>query len=232
MQAIEDIWEQGSNQTGQDTSFGSEAILKSIAEGSRGITATWLKPLWFGLVVAVMASLMLIYNTFFYWKNLPLMIALLMLVIISIGVIIYLWTQIRLLKSLDHADLNLRDLLVYKIKYLNTRYSWALHCISLSIVLATFTINLSMENSDGVFELRKILLLSVFYLFAYLFTFGLNKLSLRVVDMQLKNALFNLEEQTIRGLDEELKKHRRVTRIIATCLIILVLVGITFMLLS
>ena len=133
---------------------------------------------------------------------------------------------------MDQLDLNLRDLLIFKIKYLNTRYNRALHCVSLSIVLATFTINLGIENSDGVFELQKILILSAFYLFAYLFTFGLIKLSLSVVDKQLINALFNLEEQTLRGLDGELKKHRRISRIIAVVLIILILSGIALLLLT
>ena len=58
------------------------------------------------------------------------------------------------------------------------------------------------------------------------------KLSLRVVDKQLKNALFNLEEQTLRSLDGELKKNRRITRIITAGLFIIMLIGIAFMLLS
>lgn len=232
MKTIEDIWEQGNEKIDQDNYIESDLILKSITEGSRGITASLLKPLRFGVIITSMAVLMFIYNAFFYWTNTLLMINILLLLLVSVAVIIFLWSQIRLVRGMDRTEMNLQDLLIYKIKYLNSRYNWVLHCVSLSIVLATFTINLSIENGDGIFELRKILILSAFYIFAYLVTFGLMKLSLRVVDKQLKNALYNLEEQTLRGLDGELKKHQRVTRIIAAALFIIMLMGIAFMLFS
>jgi len=182
-------------------------------------------------VIAAVAAVMFIYNCFFYWPNLPLMITILMLLLVSGGLIVFLLSQIRHIKRMDQSELNLRELLIYKIKYLNTRYSWALHCVSLSVILATFTINLSMENSDGIIEIQKILILSAFYLFAYLLGFGLLKLSFSVIDKQLKNALFNLEEQTLRSLDGELKKHRRISRIILAVLIILSLLGIVVLIL-
>ena len=232
MNTIEEIWKQGNEKIDQDNYIESDLILKSITESSRGITAGLSKPLRFGVVIASMAVLMFIYNAFFYWTNTLLMISILLLLLVSVAVIIFLWSQIRLLRGMDRTELNLHDLLIYKIKYLNTRYNWSLHCVSLSMALATFTINLSIESGDGIFELRKILILSAFYIFAYLFTFGLMKLSLRVVEKQLKNALFNLEEQTLRSLDGALKKHQRVTRIIAAGLFIIMLIGIAFMLFS
>jgi len=232
MKAIEDIWKKGNEQVGQDDSYTPEAILKSIAEASGSITAGLLKPLRFGIAVAVMALLMFGYNAFFYSMNLPLMISILVFVFVSMAIIIYLWDQIKSIRDLDQTDMNLHELLTFKIRYLNTPYNRALHCISLAIVLATFTINLTIENTDGIFELRKILILSAFYLPAYLFTYGLIKLSINVINKQLKNALFNLEEQTLISLDLEFRKQRRVNRIIVVCLIVLTLAGLAFMLFS
>jgi len=179
-----------------------------------------------------MALLMFGYNAFFYSMNLPLMISILVFVFVSMAIIIYLWDQIKSIRDLDQTDMNLHELLTFKIRYLNTPYNRALHCISLAIVLATFTINLTIENTDGIFELRKILILSAFYLPAYLFTYGLIKLSINVINKQLKNALFNLEEQTLISLDLEFRKQRRVNRIIVVCLIVLTLAGLAFMLFS
>jgi len=232
MKQIEEIWELGQEQIKQDRSLDSAAILLAITEGSKGITASLQKPLWFGIVIASLAVVMFIYNCFFYWANLPIMITILMLLLVSAALIVFLLSQIRHIKRMDQWELNLRDILIYKIKYLNTRYSWALHCVSLSVILTTFTINLSMENSDGIIEIHKIFILSAYYLFVYLLGFGLMKLSLNVVNKQLKNALFNLEEQTLRGLDGELRKHRRITRIITAVLIIFLLTGVVFMLFS
>lgn len=230
MKEIDEIWTGADKQIEGDVSFSPEAILESINEGSRSITTGLLKPLRFGIMVATMAACMFVYNAFFYGGNLPLMLAILLLLALTVVLILYLWSQVRQLRRMDLLDLNLHDLLIHKISYLNSRYNWAMHGVSLSIVLATFTINLTIENPDGIFEMRKILILSVFYLFAYLFTYGLIKLSLRVVDKQLKNALFNLEEQTLRDLDGELRKHRRLNRVIAIGFLVLVLTGIAFML--
>lgn len=232
MREINEIWEGSSKQIEQDSSFSSEAILKSISVGSSSITAGLLKPLRFGFVLATMAAIMFVYNAFLYGRNLPLMITILILIAISLGIILFLWFQIRLVRGMDQLDLNLHELLIHKIRYLSKSYNWAMHSVSFSIVLATFAINLTIENSDGIFELRKILILSAFYLFAYLFTYGLLTLSLRMVGKQLKNALFNLEEQTLRGLDGELRRHRQVNRIIALGLAVLALSGIALMLLS
>ena len=230
MKELDEIWEGAKIQIERDGSFSPEAIRHSINEGSRSITASLLKPLRFGIVVATMAAIMFVFNAFYYGTNLPLMLAILLLLPLSVALILFLWSQFRRLRRMDLLGLNLHELLIKKISYLNSRYNWAMHGVSLSIVLATFTINLTIENPDGIFEMRKILILSVFYLFAYLFTYGLIKLSLRVVDKQLKNALFNLEEQTLRDLDGELRKHRRLSRMIAIGFLILVLTGIALML--
>jgi len=231
MNEIEEIWDRGKEQTGQDSSMESSAILRSISEGSKGIAAGLLKPLRFGIVIAVLAFIMFIYNCFFYSANLPVMIAILLLLVVSAAIIVFLLSQIKVVRGMHQMDMDLRALLIFKIKYLNTRYNWAVHCISLSVVLATFTINLSMENNDGIIELHKILILSAFYFFAYLLGFRLLKLSLSVIDKQLKNALYNLEEQSLRSLDGELKKHRRISRIILSILIIFSLLGILVLIL-
>lgn len=131
---------------------------------------------------------------------------------------------------MDTLDVPLHKILVYKIKYLNSRYNIALHLISLSIVLATFTINLSIERNDGIFELHKILILSVFYLAVYLVIFSLSKLTVKVYDKQLKNALVNLEENTLRTLDEEMSKHKRAERMILAIAAILILTGLAALL--
>jgi len=229
---IEEIWEKANVQIEGDRSFDSEAMIKSISEGSKSITAALKKPLWLGIGFLVLSNLALCWNLFFYKGNLPVLTAVLVLLFISGFVIVSLFWHIRQLKGMDQSDMNLRDLLVSKIKYLNTRFNRAIHYVSFSIVLATFTINLSMENSDGIFEARKVLILSAFYLFVWIFTYALTKLSFRTVDRQLKNSLCNLEEQILRSMDSELKKHRKLMRFTAAILILICLAGIILLLMT
>ena len=230
MDRIEEIWDKGNEQIAQDDSFGSEAILKSISESSIGITAKMLRSICLGIVMALIASFILLYNIFPYAGNPSIVILIIACLIVSAAVLRYLFLQIGTVKRMERHGLNLREVLVNKIKYLNTRFNVALHCISLSIVLTTFTINLTIESSDGIFELRKILILSVFYLFAYVGILGLSKLSHNVYDKQLRNALQNLDESTYRSLDHVMKRHRRLGRIILIVAAVFCLSGIAALL--
>ncbi len=230
MDRIEEIWDKGNDQIAQDDSFGSDAILKFISESSIGITSKMLKAMWLGTILAFTASLMLIYNLFSYMGNPSIVILIIVSLIASASIFTYLLFQLGIVKGMDRFSLNLREVLVYKIKYLNTRFNIALHCISLSIVLVTFNINLTIESGDGIFELRKILILTAFYLFAYVVILSLSMLTNKVYDKQLKNALLNLEENTLRSLDEEMKKHKRVGRIILIIVAICFVSGIAALL--
>jgi len=230
MDEIEEIWQKGNEQIARDKSFDSDAVRKSISESSTGILSGMSKTLWLGVCIALLAGIMFIINIFFYTGNLAILIPIIILLIISVLLITFLLIQIGVIRRMDTLELNLHNLLVYKIKYLNTRFNLALHCVSLSIVLATFTINLTMESNDGIFELRKILILSAFYLFVYIMTFILSKLTHRVYDRQLRNALSNLEENTLKNIDKVLKRHKMTGRIIAVVMAILVLSGVAALL--
>lgn len=226
MDNIEEIWNKGNEHPGQDEFLSADAILKTITRSSIGISSKMLKSIYLGIVLAFGAFGMLLYNILPYGGNPSVFILIAAGLMITAAVIAYLFLQIGLIRRMDRNEMNLRDVLVKKIKYLNTRFIFALHCISLSIVLATFTINLTMERSDGVFEVRKILLLSVFYLFAYAVSFTLSKIVHSAYDKQLRNALMNLEEHSYRSLDEGMKRHKRNRRIVLIVVSILLLSGI------
>jgi len=230
MDRIEEIWNKGNEQIAYDDSFGSKEILRSTRESSIGITSKLLKPVWLGIAMAFTAFSVLCYNLFFYLGNPSMVMLIICTLILSAFVFTYLLLQIRAIKRMERSGADLREVLVNKIKYLGSKYNIALHCISLSIVLVTFTINLTIENSDGIFELRKILILSAFYLFVYIVMFGLSKITYNVYDKQLKNALRNLEENTLRTLDEEMKKHKRNGRIILIIVAVFLLSGIAALL--
>ena len=133
---------------------------------------------------------------------------------------------------MDTKEFNLHKLLLYKIKYFNTRFQLVQHTVALSIVFATFGINLTMENNDGVFELDKILILSVFYIFIYFITIFLYKFTFNVYLKQLRNALSNLEENTLKSLDKELRKHKRIRKLIGFIIVIIFLTGMFFLLIK
>lgn len=230
MDRIEDIWDQGNEQVARDDSFDSVAILKSISASSIGITAKLLKPIYLGVAMALIASCMLIFNLTFYMANPAIIILIVVCLIVSASILSYLILQIGILKRIDTIGASLRQVLVEKIKYLNTKYNMALHCISMSIVLVTFNINLVIESSDGIFEWRKILILSAFYLFSYVVFLSLSRLTHKLYNKQLKNALLNLEENALRSLDDEMQKHKRTGRIILMIVGLCLLVGIAALL--
>jgi hypothetical protein len=226
MGSIEEIWDKGNSQLDQDDTPGREAILKSINNNSTGISSKMQKSMWMGVLLAGLAFGALSYNIFPYQQNTSMLILIAACMIISAMLVTYLLLQVGAMRSMDKNSMNLRELLVKKVRYLNTRFIYALHGISLSIVLATFSLNLTMESNDGIFELRKILMLSAFYFFAYAVAYGLSKVSHRVYDKQLRNALMNLEENSYRSLHEVMKKHKRNWRVILIIISVILLSGI------
>lgn len=231
MDSIEKIWDRGNDSIAKDDSISSDSILKSISESSVGITASLLKTIWFGVVMACIAIIMFILNLFFYMANPPMLIPIIACLIVSVLVLIFFLLQIGALKRMDSADLDLHKVLVFKISYLSTKFSTALHLISLSIVLVTFAINLTMEGNDATFGVNRVHILLVFYLISYLFTFSIFSLTHKVYDKQLKTALLNLEDSSLRSLDKELKQHKRRQRIILIIVALLFLSGIVVFLL-
>jgi len=223
MDNIEHIWDQGNEQIARDDSFNSDAVLKSISENSIGITSKLLKPVYLGIILAFGAACMFIFNLIAYLGNPALVVLISVCLLLSASILTYLLLQIGIIQRIDKDDLSLHTVLVQKIKYLNTKYNIAVHGISMSIVLVTFNINLIIESSDGIFEWRKILILSAFYLFSYIVVLGLSRVTNKAYDKQLKNALLNLEENALRSLDEEMKKHKRTGRIL------LLIIGICFL---
>ena len=226
MDRIEEIWDKGNEQISKDKTVSNDFIIKSISETSISISSKLPKIIWFGIVLSVVATAMLIYNISFYLNNTYILSAIIVLLIIIVFISGYLFIQLGVIKNMDLKSLDLRSLLVNKVKYLNTQFQTALHCVSLTVVFTTFTINLTMENGDGIFEIRKILLLSIFYLFTYIISFYLYKIMYSVYLDQLENALFNLEENTFKSFDNELKKHKRKRKIIGIIIIALLLAGI------
>jgi len=230
MDNIEEIWNKGNEEISKDKTFSPDFIKKSISDNSISISSKLLKTIRMGIVIASISVTMFVYNMFFYLKNPGISITIIGGVILSILIIIYLITQAGIVKKTDARSIDLHSLLAYKIKYFRTRFQIVLHCLSLSIVLVTFTLNLTMENTDGVFEIRKILILSVYYVFAYLVTLFLSKVIHSVYLKQLKNALFNLEENTLDSIEEEMLKYKKIRRIILIMVSIALIMGVIFLL--
>jgi len=230
MNNIEDIWAKGNEQDSKNDKFNEAFVRKSISETSIGITSKLSKVVWFGIIASILSILGFIYNSSFYLGNTPILILIIVLFVASLVLLAFLLTQSRVITKMDAKELDLRNMLIYKIKYFNARLPLIQHSIALSIVFVTFAINLTMESSDGVFELRKILILCVFYLFSYFVVIFLFKLSYRVYLTQLNDALMNLEENTFKSFDEELKKHKRIMKVIGLIILGVFLIGIVFLL--
>lgn len=231
MDKIEEIWNKGNDQIEKDTSFGSEAILKSISKNSIGISSKILKSVRFCIVLAFLTLGALLYNIFPYRENSVIEILITLCLTVSASVITFLFLQIGVIKKLDEHGMSLREVLIKKIKYLSTKYTYVLHSISLIIVLATFTINLTMEGNDGVFETHKILLLSVFYVVAYVVTYSLVKVAHIAYNKQLRSALMNLNEKSKYDLDELIARHKKNGRVLLLIIAFFLLSGIAALLL-
>ena len=230
MNSIEDIWDRGNEQISNDDTVSGDYIVKSISESSKSISSKLLKIIWFGIVSSLLGAAMLGYNLFFYLNNNAILSLIIGLFVVSFSIIWYLIVQYKIIKRIDVRCPDLKELLVYKLKYLNTKFQIALHCIAFSIVVATFTINLTIENSDGIFEFRKILILSLFYIFVYVSNLFIYKTIHKVYIKQLENALFNLEKKSLKSFSKELKKQKRMNRIIGIIALIILLIGVVFLL--
>jgi hypothetical protein len=232
MNSIEEIWEKGNQEISLDKSLDEAFIRDSISKTSISITSKLPKSIWFGVAASLVSSLELIYNISFYSNNSSILATICLLLVLSILMTVFMLVQLRVIKNMDNKEYNLHKLLQYKIKYFNTRLKITRYTVALSIVFVTFGINLTMENSDGIFELNKILMLSIFYVFAYLIMVYLQKFTHDIYLKQLRNALYNLKENTLISLDNELKKHRRIVKLIGIIIGIIFIAGIFLLLLN
>lgn len=230
MDLIENIWEKGHEQISEDGILDRAFILKSISESSISISAKLQKIIWFGLALSVLASIAFVYNFFFYYSNTPVAVLIVLIFVLCVLIFAFLLKQKSLLITMDAEGFDLQQLLMFKIKYFNTHFQWVLRGVAMIVVLASFTINLSMENSDGVFEIHKILILSTFYFFMYLGLVFLYRMLFRVNLKQLKNALENLVESEFKSFDKELNKSKRLQRIIGVFAVIIFIFGLVAML--
>ncbi|MBT3210131.1 MAG: hypothetical protein HN704_07370 [Bacteroidetes bacterium] len=232
MDSIEKIWEKGNKKISEDNTYDDVFIRESISKTSISITSKLPTIVWFGIAASLISALVLIYNIFFYLNNTPILAAVIFHIVVALSIFIFLIIQLRVINKMDTRGFDLHKLLLYKIKYFNTKLKLIQHSVALSIVLATFGLNLTMENNDGIFELNKILMLSVFYIFSYLVIIFINKFTHNVYLKQLRNALFNLEENTLISLDKELKKHNRIGKLIGFVIAIIFLIGLIFLLVN
>ncbi len=232
MDNIEEIWEKGNEKNSSDKTFDEVFIRNSISKTSISITSKLPKLIWFGIVASLSSSLLFIYNIFFYINNLPILITIAFLLIFSLSVFVFMLAQLRVIKNMDTQEYDLHKLLQIKIKYFNTRLKLARHSVALSIVFTTFGLNLTMENNDGIFELNKILILSAFYISTYFIMIFIQKFTHDVYLKQLRNALYNLKENTLISLDDELSKHKRIGKFIGIIIAIIFLIGIVFLLIN
>ena len=232
MDNIEEIWEKGNEKISSDKTFDEVFIRNSISKTSISITSKLPKLIWFGIVASLSSALLFIYNIFFYINNLPILITIAFLLIFSLSVFIFMLAQLRVIKNMDTQEYDLHKLLQIKIKYFNTRLKLARHSVALSIVFTTFGLNLTMENNDGIFELNKILMLSAFYISTYFIMIFIQKFTHDVYLKQLRNALYNLKENTLISLDDELSKHKRIGKFIVIIIAIIFLIGIVFLLIN
>ncbi len=229
MNSIEEIWEKGNEKFSIDKTYGEEFIRNSISKASISITSKLPQLVWFGVVASLCSALIFIYNISFYLSNPLILTTIICLLILSLSVLIFMLVQLRVIKNMNTKEFDLHKLLHYKIKYFNTRLRIARHSVALSIVFATFGVNLTMENNDGIFELNKILMLSMFYAFTYFIMIFLQKFAHDAYLKQLRNALSNLKENTLVSLDKELNKHKQIGKLIGIIIAIVFLIGMVFL---
>ncbi len=232
MDNIEEIWTKGNEKNSIDKTYDEAFIRNSISKTSISITSKLPKLVWFGVIASLSSALVLIYNVFFYLNNLPILITIVFILIFTLLIFIFMLAQLRVIKNMDAREFDLHKLLQFKIKYFNTRLKLARHFVALSIIFATFGLNLTMENNDGIFESNKILMLSIFYIFTYFIMILLQKFTHDVYLKLLRNALYNLKENTLMSLDDELSKYKRIGRLIGIVIAIIFIIGMVFLLIN
>lgn len=229
MENIEDIWTKGNTEASDEDTFDSAFIIQSISETSIGISQQLKRIIMPGMILSLIAIPPLVYNLFFYLKNMPMICAIAVLIAICISIFLYLHQQKRKVNGMDLLDLDLKSLLIYKIGYLEKGFHLVKHCVATVIVIMTFVINVTIENSDGIFELRKIAILTAFYLFVYIIMILLFRLTESVYVKQLRSALLDLEEETYNRFDSKLSRYKKIRGIIAIVMALIFVTGVIFL---
>jgi len=228
LENLKNTWNKSKQKIAADKSLNPDFIKKAISNKSISITAALLKSIIAGIVFLSLDIIVFIYNIYFYAENMPVLISIIAILIISFLLVINMIVQYKKLKQIDSQILNLRDILFEKIGYFNKSFSRVIQSMALATAFLPFSVNLTMENSNGEFNISKIYLLLGFYILIYIVSLTLYRLTHSIYLKQLKNALKNLEENIFNEIEAEIRKSRKFSRIIGLCLLVITIVGIIF----
>jgi len=223
---IKDTWQKADQQMSKDQSLTPEVIQNSISKESISITSKLLSIITIGIVFLFGDSLGFIYNAYCYRNNTLMFIIIISSILISFGSIRFLFFQIKKLKAVESGDMNLKDTLTSKINFYNKSFNWVLHINSLSVAFIPFVVNLSQESIDGQFDYKYPYILFCFYILTYCIMLFFSKISNSIYLKQLKNALKNLEQRTLDGIETELRKNRIIGITILVLTLILLISGV------
>jgi len=185
-----------------------------------------LKSIIAGIVFLSLDIIVFIYNIYFYAENMPVLISIITITIISFLLLINMIVQYKKLKQIDSQILNLREILFEKIRYFNKSFSGVIQSMALATAFLPFSVNLTMENVNGEFNISEIYLLIGFYILIYIVSLTLYRLTHSIYLKQLVNALKNFEENIFDEMEEEMQRSKRMNKIITVFLVAITVVGI------
>ena len=227
MKKIEDIWKEGHREGFADeVPLSDEMIEEAISGSSKSIGQKMIITTCTTAVFTVMSLCGLALNIYPYRENIAIILSISMLMLASLILFLYLMEQIKNIQKLSIMNIDLYSIVENKLSVFNHQFQRVIHIFAFSLVSATFSINLTIENDDGIFEIRKILILSVFYLFCYCGSVILLKNIHRIDRIQLENALRDLDEKKLTSLTRELKRDKNKKRWILLGISLLVMAGI------
>jgi len=215
-------WDEGNKKL-----FSGEKISKTMIE-------QYLKPriiktsalFTFNLVVyclvQVASIILLSVNIIGYKSNPTMLSAIIPMLILSIGFLIFGYFSFLKLRDIRNYNENLMHLLSEKLRFIRTYYETWMVIISFSTLIMIFGLTTMVDNQDGFYRINNPRLYLIISLAVLVFIYGTQKLSGILSTRALKTYLSDLQQSFLDG-SQQMEQQRRKFHWLVVVLVILFL---------
>ena len=121
---------------------------------------------------------------------------------------------------------NLSESIKSKLKLFEKKIPLILHIIGLNTAVIGYTVGLWMGNFDKQLSTQKILIFTTAYIFFYLISYFIMKITHQQVYYQLMRADYNLEDKSTDGIDKQIRKSKLINRIVLRFVVLTLILGV------
>lgn len=220
-------WEEGNKKLFSGTKISKPMIEQYLKPKISKTSAIFTYNLIFYCFMQIVIIGMLIIDIIGYKTNTTMLSALIPMLIVTIGFLVFGYFSLLKLREIQNYSENLMHLLSKKLSFIRTYYETWMVIISFSTLILIFALSTIVDNQDGYFRINKPVFFTVVSITIWIFIYGTQKLSAYISSNALKKYLTDLQNNLLEG-SQQIEKQRK--RFKWFLLVLSVLFTLTFIL--